>query len=166
MMEVTSDDLAVAVKAEADRRSLMVHLLVFGTAVALTVALALLAVLLVLRDRSTLAETNGVRIDALTAALDEARGQLTAGDQAALDVASCELRYVVALRDANREYLASLGGLLIRVASLPPDEGRGVASADEVAEVEVTLARYRLVATAYSSWQSDGRSMPCPIGPL
>lgn len=158
------DEAATVVQLDAEvklARSRAQRLTAWAIMIAcLCVLSSLAALILVLHDKTTTAESNGRRIAELSQKLDEINAESTQRDK-------CQQRFATASSFAFAEYEVALGDLVTALVSTSLDQqaDRAVIIRARVDALKAALILYREAVDARQQWDSAGATLPCPLQP-
>lgn len=116
------------------------------------------------------AEANTVLIETLIAdveklqiELDNARAELGRDNADAVDLDECERRFDTLVTRASRDYLGSIGALIVAVARNPAGTpGRDAIIEAAITDIDTTLGVYDDAIVLQEAWLPRPR-LPCPI---
>lgn len=116
----------------------------------------------IIRDKASNDRTNGDRISDLTVELRKARDLIAATDAAAKAENDCMQTFAGAIAVRLSDYLATLGDLIVVVATPDGDDKRALID-KTVTRLRDDLAEYRAIVKDRNAWADTGSPLPCPI---
>lgn len=162
-VSTTGELLATADRVRNERKNTTRLTSVAAATASLAVLVAMAVVFVVVRERDSAAQANGDRLDAITVQLNDAERALNLTDDLRSTQLECQVLLDLQIRRVALEYLASLGELVVALASVPEDDPtRDQQIDDKIDRINDRLLQYRDSFALLEDWRTNTPAV-CPL---